>query len=167
MVLSISSASPIEENIIITILNLKGVEFKLLSPGNDTEIIDNKNCIRGMNIILEYLDERYPQNPLLPPDTITKAQVRMLSYSLLNKTKDVELGFYVNREYAEYYKDAVFLFRDDGPSIIDALIYAINPPGQVWKAMRAAIAEISDDAAATYNNNSNNYLCPVNTGAMN
>ena len=168
MKISISASSQVEEDIITNILKVKGIDFRLMPRSDVTEIIDNKNCIRGLSIVIEYLDERFPQNPLLPSDILAKAQVRMLYRSLLEQIANPQqLSSNINSDYAEYYKDQCFLFQADGLSIVDVIIYTINPYGDVWKKMRAEFEKISEDAVNTFNSDFEHFLHPVNTGALN
>lgn len=57
----------------------------LLAQGNDVEIptlVDRDMHLYGINVITEYLDERYPHPPLMPPDPMTRARLRFTVYRL-------------------------------------------------------------------------------------
>lgn len=59
----------------------------LLSRGEDVEIpalIDRDMLLYGVSVITEYLDERYPHPPLMPPDPMTRARLRFTAYRLDN-----------------------------------------------------------------------------------
>lgn len=57
----------------------------LLAWGGNFEIptlIDRDMRIYGVGVITEYLDERYPHPPLMPPDPMTRARLRFAIYRL-------------------------------------------------------------------------------------
>ena len=67
----------------------------LLAHGDGVEIpalVDRDMQLYGVNVITEYLDERYPHPPLMPPDPMTRAKLRFTSYRL-----DKGWFTYVNR----------------------------------------------------------------------
>ncbi len=45
-------------------------------------LIDRDMHIYGVHVISEYLDERYPHPPLMPPDPMTRARLRFTVYRL-------------------------------------------------------------------------------------
>lgn len=57
----------------------------LLARGDDVEIpalVDRDMLLYGISVITEYLDERYPHPPLMPPDPMTRARLRFTVYRL-------------------------------------------------------------------------------------
>ena len=58
---------------------------ELIAHNPDLEIphlVDRDMHIFGVQVITEYLDERYPHPPLLPPDPMTRARLRFTVYRL-------------------------------------------------------------------------------------
>lgn len=47
-------------------------------------LVDRDMHLYGVNVITEYLDERYPHPPLMPPDPMTRARLRFTVYRLEN-----------------------------------------------------------------------------------
>lgn len=59
----------------------------LISINPDMEVptlVDRDMSLYGVNVITEYLDERYPHPPLMPPDPMTRARLRFTIYRLQN-----------------------------------------------------------------------------------
>lgn len=58
---------------------IKSDEFKLINPLGKMPAIEDqgRHLIESM-VILEYLDDAYPQKPLLPANAMDRAQVRLL-----------------------------------------------------------------------------------------
>ena len=57
----------------------------LMSLSPEMEIptlVDRDMHLYGINVITEYLDERYPHPPLMPPDPMTRARLRFTIYRL-------------------------------------------------------------------------------------
>ena len=55
----------------------KTPEFRLLNPQSRVPALEiNGNILTQSSAIIEYLEERFPDPPLLPPDHIRRAQVR-------------------------------------------------------------------------------------------
>ncbi len=57
----------------------------LLARGDDVEIptlVDRDMHLYGISVITEYLDERYPHPPLMPPDPMTRARLRFTTHRL-------------------------------------------------------------------------------------
>lgn len=53
-------------------------DFRILNPdGSLPALADREGIFRGARIIAEYLNERYPHPPLMPPSPALRAQVRM------------------------------------------------------------------------------------------
>ena len=48
--------------------------------GESPILIDRDLVLYGSNIIAEYLDDRLPHPPLMPPDPVAKGRVRMMIY---------------------------------------------------------------------------------------
>ena len=47
-------------------------------------LVDRDMHLYGVNVITEYLDERYPHPPLMPPDPMTRARLRFTVFRLEN-----------------------------------------------------------------------------------
>jgi len=45
-------------------------------------VVDRDLALYGTTIITEYLDERYPHPPLMPPDPVTRAKLRLYTYRI-------------------------------------------------------------------------------------
>ena len=83
----------------------KGAEFRAVNPrGKVPAIVDDGFALRESAIIAEYLEERYPQKPLLPSDAKARASVRRIAAEA-----DSYLSPAVTRlfEVTLYRKDAV------------------------------------------------------------
>jgi maleylacetoacetate isomerase len=58
----------------------RGAEYKKYNKqGRVPTLVDGEFSIGQSMAILEYLEEKYPESPMLPPDTKSKAWVRYLS----------------------------------------------------------------------------------------
>src|SRR5262245_57237412 len=58
--------------------DLKKPEYLAISPhGKVPAIVDGGTSLYESQVILEYLEERYPAKPLLPPDLAARALVRI------------------------------------------------------------------------------------------
>ncbi len=58
---------------------IKSPEYLQLNPmGKMPAFEDHGRCIAESMVILDYLDEAYPQKPLLPADPMDRAQARLL-----------------------------------------------------------------------------------------
>lgn len=58
-------------------------EYKKINPqGLVPALVDNENVITQSLAILAYLDETHPEPPLLPKDSVGKAQVRSIALSI-------------------------------------------------------------------------------------
>jgi len=45
-------------------------------------VVDRDLALYGTTVITEYLDERYPHPPLMPPDPVTRAKLRLYTYRI-------------------------------------------------------------------------------------
>ncbi len=45
-------------------------------------VVDRDLALYGTTVITEYLDERYPHPPLMPPDPVTRAKLRLYAYRI-------------------------------------------------------------------------------------
>ncbi len=45
-------------------------------------VVDRDLALYGTTVITEYLDERYPHPPLMPPDPVTRAKLRLYTYRM-------------------------------------------------------------------------------------
>ncbi len=45
-------------------------------------LVDRDLAVYGMNVITDYLDERYPHPPLMPPDPVGRAKLRVAAYHM-------------------------------------------------------------------------------------
>lgn len=45
-------------------------------------VVDRDLALYGNTVITEYLDERYPHPPLMPPDPVTRAKLRLYAYRI-------------------------------------------------------------------------------------
>jgi len=55
-------------------------EYRAINPrGRVPAIVDGGFALRESSVIVEYLEERYPQNPLLPREAAARATVRRLA----------------------------------------------------------------------------------------
>ena len=45
-------------------------------------VVDRDLALYGISVITEYLDERYPHPPLMPPDPVTRAKLRLYTYRI-------------------------------------------------------------------------------------
>ena len=45
-------------------------------------VVDRDLALYGTNVITEYLDERYPHPPLMPPDPVTRAKLRLYAFRI-------------------------------------------------------------------------------------
>lgn len=52
--------------------------FDLNPPGGRVPVLDDGFVLPESGVIMEYLDERYPERPLLPADPAERAQARLL-----------------------------------------------------------------------------------------
>ena len=68
------------------LLATKSINCKIISVdrNNPPEGTIRRGIGIGVNVITEYLDERYPHPPLMPPDPMTRAKLRFTVYSLAN-----------------------------------------------------------------------------------
>ena len=58
---------------------IKSAEYLALNPmGKMPALEDGGHCLAESVVILEYLDEAYPQKPLMPAAPIERAQVRLI-----------------------------------------------------------------------------------------
>jgi glutathione S-transferase len=58
----------------------KSPEFRALNPrGKVPVIVDNGLALRESGVIVEYLEDRYPEKPLLPGDARARSLVRLLA----------------------------------------------------------------------------------------
>lgn len=56
-----------------------------INPYHSTPtVVDRDLALYGNTVITEYLDERYPHPPLMPPDPVTRAKLRLYSYRIEN-----------------------------------------------------------------------------------
>ncbi|RLA09796.1 MAG: stringent starvation protein A [Gammaproteobacteria bacterium] len=56
-----------------------------LNPDNDLPVlVDRELVLHNSYVIMEYLDERFPHPPLMPIDPVTRAQARLMLYSIDN-----------------------------------------------------------------------------------
>jgi len=164
----VSASSKLEAEIVSTALKLKGCEHTVEFNDEQLELFDNKNCIQGIDIILEYIDERYPVCPLLPSDTIERAQVRMLYRTLTSKIHDPkQLNRLLVSEYTEYYRNTAFLFADKGITLIDVIIYAAKLPDKVWNKLRTGTEELFHNEVDFNTFDSSSGLRSINLGAVN
>ena len=75
--------------------NISSVDIIEVDPSNPPEdlihinpyhstptVVDRDLALYGMTVITEYLDERYPHPPLMPPDPVTRAKLRLYTYRL-------------------------------------------------------------------------------------
>ena len=63
--------------------NNKPSELADLNPYNSVPtLVDRDITVYEPRIILEYIDERYPHPPMIPPDPISRANFRMAMYHL-------------------------------------------------------------------------------------
>ena len=72
--------------------NLDIIEVDPLNPPEDLihvnpyhttpTLVDRDLALYGMTVITEYLDERYPHPPLMPPDPVTRAKLRLYTYRI-------------------------------------------------------------------------------------
>lgn len=54
-----------------------------LNPYHSTPtVVDRDLALYGITVITEYLDERYPHPPLMPPDPVTRAKLRLYTYRI-------------------------------------------------------------------------------------
>lgn len=73
-------------------INCKIIDFDRNNPPEDLMgfnpemevpvLVDRDMFIFGVHVISEYLDERYPHPPLMPPDPMTRARLRFTIYRL-------------------------------------------------------------------------------------
>jgi len=45
-------------------------------------LVDRDLAVYGINVITDYLDERYPHPPLMPPDPVGRAKLRVAAYHM-------------------------------------------------------------------------------------
>ena len=71
-------------------------DLKDLNPYNEVPtLVDRELVLYGAQVIMEYLDERFPHPPLMPVDPVSRAQNRLMLhrvqrdwYSLLHRAED-------------------------------------------------------------------------------
>ncbi|UCE89493.1 MAG: glutathione S-transferase N-terminal domain-containing protein [Pseudomonadota bacterium] len=58
-------------------------DLKDLNPYNEVPtLVDRELVLYGAQIIMEYLDERFPHPPLMPVDPVSRAQNRLMLYRI-------------------------------------------------------------------------------------
>lgn len=58
-------------------------ELKDLNPYNEVPtLVDRELVLFQSNVIMEYLDERFPHPPLMPVDPVARAQLRLMLYRI-------------------------------------------------------------------------------------
>jgi RNA polymerase-associated protein len=70
-------------------------DFLVLNPSQSLPTLaDREGVITGARVIVEYLDERYPHPPLMPPSPAARARVRMalqgLEHELLTRVEALQ-----------------------------------------------------------------------------
>ena len=66
-------------------VNLKDTpdDLKDLNPYNEVPtLVDRELVLYESNVIMEYLDERFPHPPLMPVDPVSRAQLRLMLYRI-------------------------------------------------------------------------------------
>lgn len=58
-------------------------DLKDLNPYNEVPtLVDRELVLYESNVIMEYLDERFPHPPLMPVDPVSRAQLRLMLYRI-------------------------------------------------------------------------------------
>jgi glutathione S-transferase len=71
--------------------DLKAPEFRAINPrGQVPAIVDDGFALWESTAIVEYLEERYPQQPLLPKDARGRATVRRLMLEAVNHLSEAD-----------------------------------------------------------------------------
>jgi glutathione S-transferase len=75
--------------------DLRTPEFLAVNPrGQVPAIVDNGFTLWESHAIVEYLEERYPQQPLLPSDPKTRATVRRLMFEADHHLSDAQTDLF-------------------------------------------------------------------------
>jgi RNA polymerase-associated protein len=80
-------------------------DFLVLNPSQSLPTLaDREGVITGARVIVEYLDERYPHPPLMPPSPAARARVRMalqgLEHELLTRVEALQAAGAGGRHFA-------------------------------------------------------------------
>ena len=60
-----------------------GVAFRTVNPAGLVPVLQDDDAVLTQSVaIMEYLDEAYPEAPLLPPDVLGRARVRALALTI-------------------------------------------------------------------------------------
>lgn len=77
------------------------VELAELNPYNSTlTLIDRELVLYDAQIIMEYLDERFPHPPLMPVDPVSRASNRQLRYRVMTDLYSLVDNFYGENDIA-------------------------------------------------------------------
>ena len=77
------------------------VELAELNPYNSTlTLIDRELVLYDAQIIMEYLDERFPHPPLMPVDPVSRASNRQLRYRVMRDLYSLVDNFYGENDIA-------------------------------------------------------------------
>src|SRR5262249_36299591 len=64
-----------------------------LNPAGKVPVLENGFVLPESAVILEYLDEAYPERPLLPPDPAARARARLLVFRFDDQLGDAWYAF--------------------------------------------------------------------------
>ncbi|AMX02384.1 maleylacetoacetate isomerase [Microbulbifer thermotolerans] len=82
----------------------RGDTYRKLNPqGLVPALVDGRTVLTQSLAILEWLDEQYPEPPLLPGDPLKRAKVRALAYSVacdIQPVQNLRVLQYLQSEYA-------------------------------------------------------------------
>lgn len=129
-----------------------------LNPyGNSPTLVDRELVLYDANIIMEYLDERFPHPPLMPVYPVARAKTRLMIYRIdrewgslvrkieTGKTADVQIASKELRNYliklAPVFSNSAYFLNEDF-SLVDCCIAPI-----LWRLPAWGITLPSDAKA--------------------
>ncbi len=111
-------------------------------------VVDDTLTITQSSAILEYLEERYPERPLLPQDTADRARVRSFAQVLIADTNplnilrvyrymrdEMDLGYEQRRAWYEHW-------AHQGLRAVESLLGAHLAPGRYCHGDRVTLADV-------------------------
>ncbi len=130
-------ASSREEAMLSAILRVKRVRW-ILDNGQqgerDSRFYDNKDCVYGLDTLIEYLDERFPEPKLMPDTPLNRAVIRSCAKTFYS-AKNLEA---VLETYKPYYSQNVYISSNRMPNLVDVLVYATTPKTPEWRTLKTA-----------------------------
>lgn len=80
-------------------------QFRSINPAGLVPVLDTGDALLAQSAaIAEYLDERFPQPPLLPADPVARAQVREMMHSIgcdIHPLQNLRVLRYLRSEYSQ------------------------------------------------------------------